>query len=247
MNTTGQTTRHGFTLIELLVVVAIVAIIAAILFPVFSKVQEKARQANCLSNEKQIGLAFDQYYEDYDEVFPGRNIPAYPTRPNWAYAIYPYIKSKGVYLCPDAPATFGGQAEYTSYCYNWTVAHGLTQQDAGTSVSAMTAPSNTVLLFEGNTNYGLYDPSSNILAGQLGNNGWEIGNGCAFPYIVGYSWHVPANVENSPMNPLNYLAADGHVKFLNVSSVSFSGGGVQPNFESPTSLTKGVAMTVALR
>ena len=63
--------QRGFTLIELLVVIAIIAILAAILFPVFSKVREKARQASCLSNLKQLGLAFVQYVQDYDERLPG--------------------------------------------------------------------------------------------------------------------------------------------------------------------------------
>jgi prepilin-type N-terminal cleavage/methylation domain-containing protein len=61
--------RKGFTLIELLVVIAIIAILAAILFPVFAKAREKARQSSCLSNIKQIGLAFLQYCQDYDEKF----------------------------------------------------------------------------------------------------------------------------------------------------------------------------------
>ncbi|HEX5322622.1 MAG TPA: prepilin-type N-terminal cleavage/methylation domain-containing protein [Capsulimonadaceae bacterium] len=64
-------TRNGFTLIELLVVIAIIAILAAILFPVFAQAREKARQATCLSNEKQIALAFLMYNQDYDEKFPG--------------------------------------------------------------------------------------------------------------------------------------------------------------------------------
>jgi prepilin-type N-terminal cleavage/methylation domain-containing protein len=66
-------TRHrsrGFTLIELLVVIAIIAILAAILFPVFAQAREKARQASCLSNAKQMSTAVMMYAQDYDETFP---------------------------------------------------------------------------------------------------------------------------------------------------------------------------------
>src|SRR5262249_4483117 len=65
--------NRGFTLIELLVVIAIIAILAAILFPVFAQAREKARQATCLSNCKQIGLASNMYVQDYDETFPGHD------------------------------------------------------------------------------------------------------------------------------------------------------------------------------
>jgi len=60
--------RHktGFTLIELLVVIAIIAILAAILFPVFARARDKARQSSCLSNAKQIALAEQMYAQDYD-------------------------------------------------------------------------------------------------------------------------------------------------------------------------------------
>ena len=63
----AASTAPGFTLIELLVVIAIIAILAAILFPVFAKAREKARQISCASNEKQLGLAFIQYTQDNDE------------------------------------------------------------------------------------------------------------------------------------------------------------------------------------
>ena len=62
--------KKGFTLIELLVVIAIIAILAAILFPVFAQVREKARQASCISNLKQLGTAFQLYVDDWDEVLP---------------------------------------------------------------------------------------------------------------------------------------------------------------------------------
>lgn len=62
--------RKGFTLIELLVVIAIIAILAAILFPVFSKAREKARQAACTSNQKQIALNVNIYAQENEESLP---------------------------------------------------------------------------------------------------------------------------------------------------------------------------------
>lgn len=62
--------RGGFTLIELLVVIAIIAILAAILFPVFAKARERAKQSACISNLKQIGIAMVTYTSDWDDQFP---------------------------------------------------------------------------------------------------------------------------------------------------------------------------------
>jgi len=62
--------KKGFTLIELLVVIAIIAILAAMLLPALSKAREKAREAACMSNLKQLGLAFMMYAQDYDEYLP---------------------------------------------------------------------------------------------------------------------------------------------------------------------------------
>ncbi len=99
--------RSGFTLIELLVVIAIIAILAAILFPVFAKAREKARQTSCLSQTKQLGLGFIQYYQDYDEKLPAGTqndlTKAYLDKPGlgWGGQIYNQIKSVGIYKCPD--------------------------------------------------------------------------------------------------------------------------------------------------
>src|SRR5262245_26705010 len=62
--------KVAFTLIELLVVIAVIAIIAALLFPVFAAARDKARQATCLANLRQIGEALQLYIEDYDEHMP---------------------------------------------------------------------------------------------------------------------------------------------------------------------------------
>ncbi|MGQ9729812.1 MAG: DUF1559 family PulG-like putative transporter [Candidatus Zipacnadales bacterium] len=92
--------RHrGFTLIELLVVIAIIAILAAILFPVFARAREKARQTSCLSNVKQLALATLQYVQDYDERPP--NHCGWGTTVCWAWAIYPYNRNLQIYACPS--------------------------------------------------------------------------------------------------------------------------------------------------
>ncbi len=104
--------RRGFTLIELLVVIAIIAILAAILFPVFAKAREKARQSACLSNVKQITLAMLMYAQDYDEIVPrcSQWVPGWPGYVyKWPQLIYPYTSNVQIMSCPSS-----GTANYVN-------------------------------------------------------------------------------------------------------------------------------------
>jgi prepilin-type N-terminal cleavage/methylation domain-containing protein/prepilin-type processing-associated H-X9-DG protein len=98
--------NRGFTLIELLVVIAIIAILAAILFPVFAKAREKARQTSCLSNMKQLGLGLMQYVQDYDETFPFTRLTLagtdwYGYQDTIVTLMDPYLKSRKIWACPS--------------------------------------------------------------------------------------------------------------------------------------------------
>jgi prepilin-type N-terminal cleavage/methylation domain-containing protein len=115
--------KHAFTLIELLVVIAIIAILAAILFPVFAQAREKARQAACMSNLKQIGLAIAQYMQDYDGLLPDRRDlklslpggwkpwttwPASDPRAGWAAIVLnPYTKNYDIWACLSVKGLMG--------------------------------------------------------------------------------------------------------------------------------------------
>lgn len=93
--------RDGFTLIELLVVIAIIAILAAILFPVFARAKEKAKQATCLSNEKQILLSILMYNSDYDDTFPTLT-DGQPAGGNLASLCGPYVKNTQIFWGPTS-------------------------------------------------------------------------------------------------------------------------------------------------
>ena len=149
--------RRAFTLIELLVVIAIIAILAAILFPVFAQAREKARQASCLSNNKQIGMAAIQYVQDYDEkwasqanadmsVGDGQLVqeaggPGY----NYYNRLYAYTKNKQIWLCPSNQPNGTLRVAPPNMGYHM---NGAVFIPAGLSDAAIAAPANLFIMRE---------------------------------------------------------------------------------------------------
>ncbi len=216
--------RNGFTLIELLVVIAIIAILAAILFPVFAQAREKARQSSCLSNEKQLAMGVSMYAQDYDETFApysdGAGVAGFfgyfgADGPRWADMIFPYVKNRQVFDCPDGNvhlATLAGGTYFDTqtYSYGYSTPSLTTDPDstfgvAGRSLAALTAPSSTIVLADSRIDKG--EGSARILP-------------VSYDTPLSLNRKVDGN-RHSGARGLNitgkaFLAtyADGHVKFV---------------------------------
>ena len=220
--------RKGFTLIELLVVIAIIAILAAILFPVFAKAREKARQTSCLSNIKQLSLGLMMYSQDYDEKWPLMTfadcfsgttwIPgAYP----WTMSVLPYVKNYQIGVCPSdgdkacmSKLGSGGfdpffTARFGYVPANSTDAANLWPWSYATNI-------NLGPIYNAATQAAINHPSSCILIGELGRG--------AHAYTV---WYMDFGYgTNAAENPdrweaggrhnggRNWAFCDGHAKWL---------------------------------
>jgi prepilin-type N-terminal cleavage/methylation domain-containing protein/prepilin-type processing-associated H-X9-DG protein len=190
--------KKGFTLIELLVVIAIIAILASILFPVFAKAREKARQSTCANNLRQIVNAALMYTQDYDEMLVYYD--------KWSNKLEPYIIAKDenwssakltVWNCPTAV----GLHKYAiTYGYNVTaVGYG------ARSVAKLQNPSNTFLFKDGR---------------------YVSSGGGYYGAVLEYSSTGAANPADESnilhSGGANYAFADGHVKWHKPESVTLS-------------------------
>jgi prepilin-type N-terminal cleavage/methylation domain-containing protein len=156
--------QRGFTLIELLVVIAIIAILAAILFPVFAKAREAARQASCLSNLRQYATATTMYVQDYDELFPMNSYWAGTCIATFYWAVDPYVKNKQLTECPserqaiDVNAMFAGAGgacpgtpPFTGYTTNSALfVNGFAPGVQPVALASIGRPADTVMAYDGN-------------------------------------------------------------------------------------------------
>ena len=216
--------RRGFTLIELLVVIAIIAILAAILFPVFAKAREKARQASCQSNLKQIGIAFKMYVQDYDEKWPvaaplaccsdgklGSKGQDFGFDGWVSNALIPYTKNQQIYICPSLnnngfpdPYSNGGTdtkngSQQFSYVFNYV-------SDYGVKESTFTDVSNAIIMADSTTAW------------------WD----CRYESSCGWrtrdwAWHTAKSQKQTDWHngQNDFLFEDGHVKSLGWDAVKW--------------------------
>jgi prepilin-type N-terminal cleavage/methylation domain-containing protein/prepilin-type processing-associated H-X9-DG protein len=223
--------RSGFTLIELLVVIAIIAILAAILFPVFAQARDKARQATCVGNVKQIGTAMMLYVQDYDDTYP-----IYSTWPreavHWYDMINPYVKAKdfksSIYVCPSVARRVAGGNSGAGYGvnylhviqypkeFNYTGTVKLWDQSRHTGPARMARlgrPAETIMLADAETDCG-----PNV------GTGWAAVY-CPMDMVAGEAWSKPFCIDTTYALPKRhagggvYLMADGHAKWMRRDAV----------------------------
>jgi prepilin-type N-terminal cleavage/methylation domain-containing protein/prepilin-type processing-associated H-X9-DG protein len=199
--------RVGFTLIELLVVIAIIAILAAILFPVFAKARDRARQSLCQSNLKQMGLAVLQYCDDNDERMPYQlyddqyydvAFTGGAKTPSWLMALWPYLKNKnGVTGCPtNDKRRYGGETMYnTSYFFiRYCTSRTLAEFKSASGVVMMWERDEFAPFIGTYPNPNVRPPKTSPISWDLGPQPWKFS--CV---------HSGGS---------DYLFADSHVKWL---------------------------------
>jgi len=172
---------------------------------VFARAREKARQASCQSNEKQIGLAYAMYVQDYDERLPYAWLDDVWTVVTWRYwgdVLQPYIKNQQIYTCPSRDILTGARQVPLGYGVNC----GFMQW---VKIGMIPRPAEKIII--GDMWGGGGDPR--VSPGNSWDAGRAAGNGCSAPITV----HNDGG---------NFLFCDGHVKWMR-SEVVYGPNGAQ--------------------
>ncbi|HEX5323467.1 MAG TPA: DUF1559 domain-containing protein [Capsulimonadaceae bacterium] len=233
--------RKGFTLIELLVVIAIIAILAAILFPVFAQAREKARATECISNLKQLGLAFLQYTQDYDETAP--TVSKEPitflgqtgVAQNWYVTFYSYYKEGPILVCPDRPNFFRvkkgtltlpcSETWMPNQCIGYGLNDGLVSDTGFGWLKTQTNDTNGKALRAGRP-ISQFDAPAQMVA--FGDSYDDPGMSIAMDNIMSDPPTPAKNIDSSQLrhNQLfNYAFMDGHVHTIRMLVANYSGFG----------------------
>jgi len=176
----------------------IIAILAAILFPVFAKAREKARQTSCLSNLKQLGVGLQMYAQDFDERFPWHcRYTGGPDsdRNGWQGQVMPYVKNDQLFVCPSSGRTglCGG--------YGYNLSRDASSVQVGCDYMAL-----------GKCPY----PAETIIIGDSNGTKW----------IGHWTWPTVGNLDKPGRHNDggNFCMVDGHAKWYKTTYLDRTGG-----------------------